>query len=130
VSGKTGYKRLTINIADELHDELQALADEREIDVTELVRRAIALDRFVWQHRDNDIYVGDAKRSTVLPRDEVERLRVAESIAERAADMWQPTFGLNPGEGLWVFPWAEDVADEAMTPEQVAWYRKRREARG
>jgi hypothetical protein len=51
------------------------------------------------------------------------------SIAERAADMWQPTFGLNPDEGLWVFPWAEDVADEAMTPEQVAWYRKRRESR-
>jgi hypothetical protein len=51
------------------------------------------------------------------------------SLAERAADMWQPTFGLDPGEGVWVFPWSEDVADEAMTPEQVEFHRKRREAR-
>jgi hypothetical protein len=51
------------------------------------------------------------------------------SLAERYADMWQPQFPLNPDEGLWVFPWADDVADEAMTPEQVAWYRARREAK-
>jgi hypothetical protein len=55
---------------------------------------------------------------------------VTRSLAERFADMWQPQFPLNPDEGLWVFPWAEDVADEAMTPEQVEFYRKRREARG
>lgn len=51
------------------------------------------------------------------------------SLALRYADMWQPQFPLDPNEGLWVFPWADDVPDEPMTPEQVEFYRKRREAR-
>jgi hypothetical protein len=51
------------------------------------------------------------------------------SIAERAADMWQPTFGLDPGEGVWVFPWSEDVADEAMSESEVSWYQERRRRR-
>jgi hypothetical protein len=51
------------------------------------------------------------------------------SIALRYADMWQPQFPLDPNEGLWVFPWADDVPDEPMTPEQREFYRKRQEAR-
>jgi hypothetical protein len=71
------------------------------------------------------IHLGDALGDIDQLRAELDLYR---SLAERAADMWQPTFGLNPDEGLWVFPWAEDVADEAMTREQVEFYRQRREA--
>jgi hypothetical protein len=85
---------------------------------------------------DDDILIASVvgthnELTSLLDSHEVLRaeLDLYRSLAERYADMWQPQFSLNPDEGLWVFPWAEDVADEAMTPEQVAWLRKRREAR-
>jgi hypothetical protein len=96
----------------------------------EQVAKAMRLVRRIYD--DGDIGDSDRRHLELLGasheamRAEWEATR---SIAERAAEMWQPTFGLNPDEGLWVFPWDEDVADEAMTPEQVAWYRARREVR-
>jgi len=49
VSGaETRYKRLTIDVAPEVYEELQRLADERGITLTELFKRAVAQDKFVW----------------------------------------------------------------------------------
>lgn len=48
---RTGYKRLTINLAPEIHEELQALADDDGITLTELLKRAVALHKFYSQHR-------------------------------------------------------------------------------
>lgn len=47
------YKTLTIKMAAELHDDLHAMADDRGITVSELIRRAIALDKFVWENRNS-----------------------------------------------------------------------------
>jgi hypothetical protein len=49
------YKKLTINLAPEVHEDLQRMADERGVTITELIRRAIALDKFVYEHRDADL---------------------------------------------------------------------------
>ena len=62
------YKKLTINLAPELHEELQRMADERRITITELIRRAVALDKFVWEHRTAELLLkdGDQIRQIVL----------------------------------------------------------------
>ena len=62
------YKKLTINLAPELHEELQRMAEERGITITELIRRAVALDKFVWEHRDAELLLkdGDEIRQIVL----------------------------------------------------------------
>lgn len=61
-------KKLTINIASDLHGEIQRTAEERGITITELIRRAIALDKFVWDHRDAELLVknGEDVRQIVL----------------------------------------------------------------
>lgn len=62
------YKKLTINLAVELHEDLQQTARERGISVSELIRRAIALDKFIWQHRHEELLLknGDTTRQIVL----------------------------------------------------------------
>jgi len=47
---KTDFKRLTINLAPEVHAELTARADRRGITITELIRRAVALDLFIEEN--------------------------------------------------------------------------------
>lgn len=47
----TEAKTLTITLAPEVHDELQALADDDEITLAELFRRAVALHKFASAHR-------------------------------------------------------------------------------
>lgn len=61
------YKKLTINIAADLHDELQRAAAERGITVTELIRRAIALDKFIHDNSDSELLLrkGDEVRQIV-----------------------------------------------------------------
>lgn len=53
------YKKLTINLAPEVHAELQRMADERGITITELIKRSVALDKFVWEHRDAELLIKD-----------------------------------------------------------------------
>ena len=62
------YKKLTINLAPELHEDLQRMAEARGITITELIRRAVALDKFVWEHRDAELLLkdGDEIRQIVL----------------------------------------------------------------
>jgi hypothetical protein len=62
------YKKLTINVAPELHEELQRMADERGITITELIRRAVALDKFIYENRDAELLLkeGDKVRQIVL----------------------------------------------------------------
>jgi hypothetical protein len=62
------YKKLTINLAADLHEDLQRMAQERGINVSELIRRAIALDKFVWEHREEELLLknGDTTRQIVL----------------------------------------------------------------
>ena len=69
------YKRLIIDIAPALYDELHETADERGITVPELLRRAIALDRYIWEHRGIDLLVRDD--------DGVRELDVSEAYADR-----------------------------------------------
>jgi predicted CopG family antitoxin len=59
------YKKLTINVAAEVYDELQKMAEERDLTVTDLVKRAIALDRFVWENRDGELLIKDKDSDTV-----------------------------------------------------------------
>jgi len=44
------YKRLTINMSPAVHAELVERSERRGISVTELVRRAVALDLFVQEN--------------------------------------------------------------------------------
>lgn len=63
------YKKLTINVAPEVHEELQRLADEMGgITITELIKRAVALQKFVWEHRDGELLIreGDKVKQIVL----------------------------------------------------------------
>ena len=52
------YKRLTIDIDADLYAELEASAGRRGIKVPELIRRAVALDTYIWEwsqaHPDTD----------------------------------------------------------------------------
>jgi hypothetical protein len=62
------YRKLTINFSVGLHDEVNAIARERGITVTELVKRSLALDKFVWENRDAKLLLkdGDEIREVVL----------------------------------------------------------------
>lgn len=63
------YKKLTINVAPEVHEELQRLADEMGgITITELIKRAVALQKFVWDHRSGELLLreGETLRQIVL----------------------------------------------------------------
>lgn len=53
----SGYHKLTINIAPEVYAELQKLADEMGLSLTEMIRNAVALQKFVWEHRDGELLI-------------------------------------------------------------------------
>lgn len=55
------YKKLTINMSNEVHAELARLAEERGITITELIKRAVALDKYVWEHRDAELLLKDGE---------------------------------------------------------------------
>jgi predicted transcriptional regulator len=55
----SGYKALTIKMAPDVHAELADLAEQRGISITELIKRAVALDKFCWEHRDAELLVRD-----------------------------------------------------------------------
>ena len=42
------YVKLTIKMPNEVHDELEGLARQRGTNVTGLIKRAVALDKYVW----------------------------------------------------------------------------------
>ncbi|HEY8524693.1 MAG TPA: hypothetical protein VIL48_07015 [Acidimicrobiales bacterium] len=52
---ENGYKRLTIDMAPGLYDELQSLADDAGISVSEYLRRAVALARWAGVGEDGRI---------------------------------------------------------------------------
>jgi hypothetical protein len=56
------YKKLTINVSPELHEDLQRMANERGITITELIRRAVALDKFVHEHRDAELLLREGNK--------------------------------------------------------------------
>jgi predicted transcriptional regulator len=56
------YKKLTINVSPEVHEELQRLADARGITITELIKRAVALEKFVWEHREGELLLKEGDR--------------------------------------------------------------------
>jgi hypothetical protein len=68
VMAEQRYKKLTINVSPELHEELQRLAEEQDITVTDLIKRSIALQKFIWEHRDGEILIkeNDTIRQIVL----------------------------------------------------------------
>lgn len=54
----TTYKKFTINVAEDVWSELQHLANEMTGgSVTELVRQAVALQKFAWEHRDGELLI-------------------------------------------------------------------------
>jgi hypothetical protein len=62
------YKKLTINVAPELHEELQKMAEERGITVTELIRRAVALEKFIYDNRDSELLLKDGDKVREIVR--------------------------------------------------------------
>lgn len=62
------YKQLKINVAPDLHAELARLADEQGITITDLIKRAVALHKFVWEHRSGELLIreGDETERVVI----------------------------------------------------------------
>jgi hypothetical protein len=54
VSDTTGYKRLTMNVSEPLADELQQLADDQGIELTDLFRRAVIVYKHLPAQRPRD----------------------------------------------------------------------------
>lgn len=48
-------RRLTLSLPTDVYDEMKALADERRISMTELIRRAISREKFFHEHRDQKV---------------------------------------------------------------------------
>ena len=46
------YRKLTIKVSPEVHAELRQMAKERHTTVTTLLRTAVALQKFLYQHQD------------------------------------------------------------------------------
>ncbi len=55
------YKKLTINVHPDVHAELAKLADAQGITLTELIKRSVALHRFVWEHRNAELLLRDGE---------------------------------------------------------------------
>ena len=49
------YKKLTINVSPDVHAELRRLADAQGITITDLIKRSVGLNRFLWEHRDGTL---------------------------------------------------------------------------
>ena len=60
---ETGYKKLTISVAPDVYSELQRLADEMGgITITELIKRAVALQKFVWENRSVGVLIEEGEK--------------------------------------------------------------------
>jgi hypothetical protein len=59
------YKKLTINLAPDYHAELVRLAEARGITITDLIKGALALDKYVWEHRDAELLMKDKDSDTI-----------------------------------------------------------------
>jgi predicted transcriptional regulator len=55
----TTYKKLTINLSEDVYEQLSDLAEQRAITITELIKRAVALDKYVWEHRYSELLLKD-----------------------------------------------------------------------
>lgn len=53
------HVRLVIDLAPGYHAELSRLAEERGLSVTDLLRGALALDRYVWENRGGELLTRD-----------------------------------------------------------------------
>lgn len=54
-----GYVSLRIDLAPGYHAELLRQMEERGLSVTDLVRGALALDRYVWENRGGELLTRD-----------------------------------------------------------------------
>lgn len=72
MADESHYTKLTINLAPDVRDEIQQLADAQGLTLTELIKQAVALDKYVWEHRDGELLVrhGDTVTQIKLGRDE------------------------------------------------------------
>lgn len=62
------YKKLTIRMHPDAHAALQRLAEEQGCTVTDLIKRSVALNKFVWEHRDAQLLIkeGDTVTKVVM----------------------------------------------------------------
>jgi hypothetical protein len=51
------YQKLTINIHPDIHAQLQALSEAQGTTITDSVKRALALYKFAWEHRDGELLI-------------------------------------------------------------------------
>lgn len=54
-------KKITVNVTDELYDELSEMASDRGITLTALIRRAVSIEKWFWEHRDERVLVGEGE---------------------------------------------------------------------
>jgi hypothetical protein len=103
--------------------------------MTPLTPEQVAKDMRMLRRLWTDGYIDKPERNKLellgasheALRAETDSLRAAASIAERHADGWHPQFHTDPAKSQWV-PWNEGEPEQ-MTPPEVEWYRRRREAR-
>jgi Ribbon-helix-helix protein, copG family len=65
------YTRLTIHVSPEMHEDLSQRAAAKGLSITDLIRRSIALESFLWEHQQTGAEIlirnGDTVRK-VMPR--------------------------------------------------------------
>lgn len=59
-------RRLTLNLSPEIYEEMRALADQKSISLTELVRRAVAREKFFHEHKDQQVILRDGEREQIV----------------------------------------------------------------
>ena len=57
-------RRVTIKLTDEAYSDLKKLATERGLTITGLIKRALATDRFFWEHRRDRLLLKQPNGST------------------------------------------------------------------
>jgi hypothetical protein len=60
------YKKLTINMTEDVYATLTDLAGQRGITITELIKRSVALHKFVWEHRDGELLLREGDTMTKI----------------------------------------------------------------
>ena len=71
VDEATEVRRITIKLTPEAYDELRSRAKARNLTLTGLIRKALATDRFFYDHRDAQVLLrdGSSTREVVLLHD-------------------------------------------------------------
>ena len=51
-------KKITVNITDELYEQLTGMAADRGVTLSALIRRSVSIEKWFWDHRDEPVFVG------------------------------------------------------------------------